>query len=73
MSLWNNGRLGSRSTARSTRSATRPKSLFYVEEEVNARPQQQNSTDDPFGGDQAKDAAAAALIVRFRHSETPER
>jgi hypothetical protein len=44
-----------------------------VEEEVDAGREQQNATNDPFGGDQAKDAAAAGLIVGFRHSEKQSR
>lgn len=42
----------------------------HVEEEVNAGREQQHATNDPFRGDQAKDAAAAGSIVSFRHSES---
>ena len=44
--------------------------VVHVEEEVDTGREQQNATNDPFGGDQAKDAAASGLIVGFRHSET---
>jgi len=44
--------------------------VVHVEEKVDAGRQQQNPPNDPFGGDQAKDAPAASLIVGFRHPET---